>query len=154
VAFRPTVAQVVAIAACLVALGCGSDDGGSGGGSADEAAVATAARDYLTSLAKLDAAGVCDSLSPRAQQQLVAQSGSRETRCADLLRLGFSDLSKDQKQLLADQGTLAPQDIQVNGTTATGELTYQGQTSRFTAEKVNGEWKLASPGEAQITPGK
>ena len=147
-----TWAPVVLAAACLALGSCGSDDGGSGGSTGDEAAVATVTKRYLTALGDLDAAGVCDSLTAAAQQQVVAQSGSSEKRCVDVFRLGFATMNEEQKRLLADQSTLEPFGIDVRGTTATGRLQYNSQTSTFAAEKVGGGWKLSSPGEAELVP--
>jgi hypothetical protein len=149
--FHASRLSLCALAACsLLALSCGSDDDGSGSESQDRAAVAAVAQSYLTAIANLDAGGVCNSLTKEAQQQAVAQSGSSETKCVNVFRLGFAALSDEQKQVLAGQRDLEPLNIQVRGDTATGQFQYRGQTSRFTAAKVDGEWKLSSPGEAEL----
>ena len=114
--------------------------------------VAGAAKRYLTALGSLDAAGVCESLTDEAQRQVVEQSGSSEIRCAEVFRLGFATMGEEQKRALADQRSLEPFDIEVSGANATGRLQYNSQTSQFSAEKVRGEWKLSSPGEAEIVP--
>lgn len=139
---------------CLAVASCGSDEGGGEAATGDEAAVAVAAKRYLTALGNLDAAGVCDSLTDEAQRQVVEQSGSSQSRCADVFRLGFATMGEEQKRLLSDQGRLEPFGIEVDGTSATGRLQYNGQTSRFSAEKVAGGWKLSSPGEEEIVPGR
>ena len=139
---------------CLAAASCGSDEGGGEAATGDEAAVAVAAKRYLTALGNLDAAGVCDSLTDEAQRQVVEQSGSSQSRCADVFRLGFATMGEEQKRLLSDQGDLEPFGIEVDGTSATGRLQYIGQTSRFSAQKVAGGWKLSSPGEEEIVPGR
>jgi hypothetical protein len=146
----PSVLSVAAV--CLALAACGSDDGGTAAATSDEAAVAVAAKRYLTALGDLDAAGVCNSLTDEAQQQVVEESGSSQSRCADVFRLGFATMGEEQKRALVDQRDLEPFGIEVSGTSATGRLQYKGQTSQFSAEKVAGGWRLSSPGEAEIVP--
>ena len=143
---------LVGVAVCLAVASCGSDDGAGNAATGDEAAVAVTVKRYLNALGKLDAAGVCESLTDEAQQQVVEESGSSQLRCAEVFRLGFATMAEEQKGILADQRTLEPFGIEVDGTKATGRLQYNGQTSEFSAEKVQNGWKLSSPGEAEIVP--
>jgi hypothetical protein len=145
---------LAAVAVCLVVASCGSDDGGSNAATGDEAAVAVAVKRYLTALGNLDAAGVCESLTEEAQQQVVQQSGSSQIRCAEVFRLGFATMGEPQKRALADQRDLEPFGIEVDGASATGRLQWNSQTSEFSAEQVEGGWKLSSPGTAEIVTGQ
>ena len=151
-AFRRICAPLLALVACLGVASCGSDDGGGKAATGDEAAVAATVKRYLTALGNLDAAGVCNSLTDEAQQQVAEQSGSSRIRCVEVFRLGFATMAAEQKRVLADQRALEPFGIEVDGTTAKGRLQYNGQTSEFAAEKVQGGWRLSSPGEAEIVP--
>jgi len=145
---------LLAVAVCLVVASCGSDDGGSKAATGDEAAVAVAVKRYLTALGNLDADGVCASLTDEAQQQVVEESGSSQLRCAGVFRLGFATMGEGQKRALADQRDLEPFGIEVDGTSATGRLRWNSQTSEFSAEQVKGGWKLSSPGTAEIVAGQ
>ena len=146
---------VAVLAACLAMLACGSDDGR---GSADaqtgeEAAVAATVKRYLTAMGTLNPVGVCGSLTAAGQRDLVRQSGATKRSCEEVLRLGFGLLNDQQKQDLAQQAALQPYQIVVDGPYATGQLQFRGQVSQFQARKVNGVWRLSSPGDRQLTPG-
>jgi hypothetical protein len=154
VTFRRKCSLLVAVVACLAVASCGSDGGGGKPATGDEAAVAGAVKRYLAALGNLDAPGVCESLTDEAQQQVVEQAGSSQIRCAEVFRLGFATMGDEQKRALKDQSALEPFGIEVDGTNATGSLQYNSQTSRFSAEKVRGGWKLSSPGEAEIVPSR
>ena len=148
---RRGLASTCLVALCLVAVGCGSDDGGSGSGQqGDEAAVSAAVKRYLGAMGRLDPAGVCASLTPAGQRDLVTSSGSKSRSCEEVLRLGFGLMDGRQKQVLAAQAALEPYDIAVSGKNAVGNLQYQGQVTQFQAEKAGGTWRLSSPGDRQI----
>jgi hypothetical protein len=149
---RPTPAWLTIVTVCLAVAGCGSDDSPPEPPAGEEAAVAAAARGYLTALGTLDAEGVCASLTAAAQREVVAQSGTSEKRCERVMGLGFALLSDEQKRTLAEQGALQPFEVRVSGRTATGQLEFRGQVTQFEAEKVDGRWKLSSPGEEQLVP--
>jgi hypothetical protein len=151
---RRTLTNLCLVAACAAAIGCGSDDGGGSAKPAGEqAAVAAVVKSYLGAMGRLDAAGACATLTSRGQRQLVAESGSKQRSCEEVLRLGFQLLTPEQKQVLAEQSAIEPYDIAVSGRNASGQLQFRGQVSQFQAEKVAGVWKLASPGEQQIAAG-
>ena len=148
---RRGLASTCLVALCLAAAGCGSDDGGSGAEQqGDEPAVSAAVKRYLGAMGRLDPAGVCASLTPAGQRDLVSSSGSKTRSCEEVLRLGFQLMDGQQRQVLAAQAALEPYDIAVSGRNAVGNLQYQGQVTQFQAEKAGGTWLLSSPGDRQI----
>jgi hypothetical protein len=144
---------VVAAAVCLAVVGCGSEDKAANPRAGEDAAVAVAVKRYLTAMGTLNPRGVCDSLTPGGQRDLVAASGATKRSCEEVLQLGFGLLKDDQKRLLAEQAGLQPFQIDVQGNHATGSLQYRGQVSQFQAEKVGGVWKLSSPGNQAVVAG-
>jgi hypothetical protein len=148
---RRAAALATAATLALGAAACGGsdDDGGNDtGGSDQQQARATVERLYAA-IADNDAAGVCEQLNERAQEQL-AQGGLGEESgsCEDSFQAFLDEAEKKGGLNLTLKAKV--KSVKVTGDTAVAKVSFggQGRNGEIPLQKVDGEWKLEAAGAA------
>jgi hypothetical protein len=132
---------------CLLAVAALAGCGG-GGPKSDPDAIHDLLKGAANAVADRDGDKACGYLTPEAQQQVLQLAGGAfDARdCPGVVKLVAGTLAPLDRKQIEDA---EPQNIVVNGTTATAEVvtpspTDQGQSVQLTLQKIGDDWKVSS----------
>jgi hypothetical protein len=134
--------RTICFVAAALLVGCGS-----AGPKSDPEQISQLLKDAANAVAGRDGGKACGYLTPEAQQQVVALGAAfGGSDCASIVNLATATLAPlDRKQIEDAQ----PQNVIVNGTTATAEIALPSPTDqrppvRVTLAKTADGWRIAS----------
>ena len=145
----------IPVLVAVVLAGCGG-----GGAVSDPDAIAKTLKDAAKAVADGDGSKACDHLTADAQRQAQLQLGAGalgQVDCTTLVSRGTAFMTPLDRQQIKN---LQPQNIQVNGTSASATMAAspggppgQGISVHLNLTKVGDEWKISGITNAQGVPG-
>lgn len=148
---RRAAALATAATLALGAAACGGsdDDGASKPSGSDEQQARATVEALYAAIADNDAAGVCEQLNERAQEQLAAGGLGKESQSCEESFQAFLD-EAEKKGGLNLTLKAKVKSVKVTGDTAVAKVSFggKGRVGDIPLEKVDGVWKLEAAGAA------